>query len=194
MKDWHRCGRILFMQSRDENANGWLGSSRAGPSALWANSATATSTIPEDLTEWVPASELARIVAGTVRSADRPAIRAEYAAKWELLLAWTTYAYVTGRFSSEEIAAGLDAAGRSVALCLAHSGVIRQFRRRNRVTLENMVANVIRAAHALREEMLSKGRERPRWGVVEGDHPDFRMEARNRLKKAIQMDCWALDD
>lgn len=145
---------------------------------------------PADLRAWMPAAELARIVTTAVRRAEPPPLRPEYVQRWELLLAWSAYAYATGRSSSSEIAARLGPGlGPSHPLSFVDDTVVREFRRLNRTVLEQTLAEILRSAYASRHTCSPA----PRWNTAPTT-PDFLAEARSRINQCAKHDCWSLDE
>jgi len=97
------------------------------------------------------------------------------------LLALITYFYATGEFSSEEIEESLaDCPLNSAAELALHdtdvASAIRHFRRVYRRAIEEALALVFRAVHGSAPTIVIQD------------------EARSRIFRAIQTDCWALDD
>jgi hypothetical protein len=130
------------------------------------------SIFPADLREWVSEDELARIVGETA---------ARFTCEPQTLLSLLTFFYVIGEYSSEHIEQSLvDCALTSAKELAADTGLsatIRQFRRGHREIIEASLAAVLRAASA-----------------KAASAADVQREARNRMIRAIESDCWALDD
>jgi hypothetical protein len=139
------------------------------------------SVLPADLRSWVSENDLRQAVAEAVHRADHRGIRADFTSRWELLLAWTTRAYASGIFSSDEIA---EAAGE----CPFDGGAaIRHFRRCNRAVLEQAVASVFQTC-ANQKHISSV----PRPASI--DPAVCAAEARARVSRAVEVDSWSVDD
>src|SRR5687768_17162419 len=140
-----------------------------------------TNRLPNDLRDSISDSQLAQCVeeaVGNIAPAD-----VEPTNSWKIILGIFAYSYATGRFLSDEIAESLNntpaAASwyKSVFRNTEPSAVLRAFRRVNRAAVEECLAQVLRLA------------------CSNDDCPptNFQEEANNRVNRAIEADCWALD-
>jgi hypothetical protein len=129
------------------------------------------SIFPADLREWVSEDELVRIVAETA---------ARFTCEPRTLLTLLTFFYAVGEYSSDEIEESLAHSAVTSAAQLANqtgiSATLRQFRRGYREMIEESLAVVLREA------------------AKTGSATDVQREARSRMIRAIETDCWALDD
>jgi hypothetical protein len=128
--------------------------------------------IPEDLRLCMSDAHLADL-------AELAARQVSVECSW--LLALVAYFYATGEFSSEEIERSLAECPLNAAAELNFgnadfAAAIRHFRRVHRVAIEEALELVFRGAQ-------------PFAPVIE-----IQNEARSRIHRAIQTDCWALDD
>ena len=128
--------------------------------------------IPEDLRLCVGAAHLADLAEAAAR---------QIAIESPALLALIAYFYATGEFSSEEIEQSLsDAPLRAAAeFALQNTDLaasIRHLRRMHPRAIEEALALIFRS------------------GVPFAPLTEIQNEARSRLHRAIQTDCWALDD
>ena len=128
--------------------------------------------IPDDLRVNVNEAHLANIAETAAR---------QIAGESPTLLALIAYFYAIGEFSSEEIQESfVECPLSSISeLTFGESDVaaaIRHFRRANRRAIEEALALVFRGAQ-------------PFTPLIE-----IQNEARSRIHRAIQTDCWALDD
>jgi len=128
--------------------------------------------IPEDLRVNVSEAHLANLAETAAR---------QIAVQATTLLALITYFYAIGEFSSEEIEESLAECPLSSTAELRFNAsevaaAIRHFRREHRRAVEEALALVFRGAQ-------------PFAPLIE-----IQNEARRRIHRAIQTDCWALDD
>jgi hypothetical protein len=127
--------------------------------------------IPDDL----------RLHMSDAHLADLAETAARQIAVESALLALITYFYATGEFSSDAIEASLGECPLSSTAKLRFAegdlgAAIRHFRREHRCAIQEALALVFRGAH-------------PFTPLIE-----IQVEACSRIHRAIQMDCWALDD
>jgi hypothetical protein len=128
--------------------------------------------IPEDLRLSVSEAHLGNLAETAAQ---------QVAVETPALLALVAYFYAIGEFSSEEIEKSLSDCPLSSARELAFentdiAATIRHFRREYRRAIEEALALVFRGAQ-------------PFAPLIE-----IQNEARSRIYRAIQTDCWALDD
>jgi hypothetical protein len=133
---------------------------------------TLETRIPEDLRLCVSEAHLA----GLAETAAQ-----QIAVETPALLALVAYFYAIGEFSSEEIEESLSDCPLSSAAAFAFANTeiattIRHFRREYRRAIEEALALVFRGVQ-------------PFASLIE-----IQNEARSRIHRAIQTDCWALDD
>lgn len=128
--------------------------------------------IPDDLRLNVSDAHLANLAGAAAR---------QIAAEQTTLLALITYFYAIGEFSSDEIEESLTECPLSSTAELTFgesdgATAIRNFRRVHRRAIEEALALVFRGAQ-------------PYAPLIE-----IQNEARSRIHRAIQTDCWVLDD
>jgi hypothetical protein len=128
---------------------------------------------PDDLRRWIGETDLARTVEHVTQMLNSES---------PVLLALVTYYYATGQYSSEDIEESLATCPLSSMKEVSFhdtdvASVIRQFRRSHHSIIEESLDLVLRA--------ISPQNTSPF---------EIQNEATDRVTRAIQADCWALDD
>jgi hypothetical protein len=161
----------------------------------------ASTYFPADITQWIDKHEISAIIPTELSKAQNS--RRDFGVSQESrgsLLALIVYSYLMGIYSSEEIAStctewqGLE----DFRTFPPESHEIRRFRRNHRFEIEECLGEALKriwiAHSSLGDDHLwNKQNQTGNTPFMAEEVYPFSNEARSRINKAIQLDCWACD-